>query len=161
MTKGKCMILGAGLLLVIALIVILLQQQGMATLSRSKAQRLVEQMPDVLSQAAEDAAGRWIVEATADTPALKQVFTRMGIYAIDGRAGDGAVSFLYSAAHPEKTAQLIYSPSGVPLKDMPAGLVADANGTWRVSGLGVTREGYVFLEPIRGHWYYKESYFPT
>ena len=78
------MILGAGLLLVIALIVILLQQQGMATLSRSKAQRLVEQMPDFLSQAAEDAAGRWIVEATADTPALKQVFTRMGIYAIDG-----------------------------------------------------------------------------
>jgi len=84
-------------------------------------------------------------------PALKQVFTRMGIYAIDGRAGDGAVSFLYSAAHPEKTAQLIYSPSGVPLKDMPAGLVADANGIWRVNGLGVTREGYVFLEPIRGH----------
>lgn len=97
MTKGKCIVLGAGLLLVIALIASLLQQQGMATLSRSKAQRLVEQMPDVLSQAAEDAAGRWIVEATADTPALKQVFTRMGIYAIYGRAGEGAVSFLYSA----------------------------------------------------------------
>ena len=78
MTKGKCMILGAGLLLVIALIVILLQQQGMATLSRSKAQRLVEQMPAFLSQAAEDAAGRWIVEATADTPCAQTSFHPYG-----------------------------------------------------------------------------------
>lgn len=121
-----------------------------------------------LEQAVEDIGDRFIMRESADTDAIRAIFTSPSLYFVGGDNPSGSIIFYFHGGDLGDTKiYLHYSPDDNHALD---NFVSDANEwhlvsstekAWRWEGGGIFGRGYIDVERLRPNWFYAEIYYPT
>ena len=137
------------------------------TSTRAQAEWIVGRHFGVLTQAASDAAGRFMRPEDADTDALRKLMGTHGVAWLDARADDGSEAVMLDGLLTlEGSECLVYFPDDTyhfPYPDEPEWELVEEGeeDAWEWEGGAMGGRGYVHAERLAPCWFYEDIYYPT